>query len=301
MCESTTLADLRFLTEELGGPYLNFPMPPPPPSKSRRPEPEDASGSDEDDNGVLVIGNMPWESGPGGAKASKLSVTTTTSIPTSVRSEFSVSGSSRAESDEESHSGRFDPNAKRAKWATRQSAAQSAGSPRTPTSFTYSVPLAETRGVELHVRGLALHFSRAWQHVIGCREAMWDECLRRKQEGSKEPGLESLWWDMEEAKLTEKEKFNLLIARYEKDMRRRTALRYAVQKGLGWRIPKDDPMNSRAVMGTHWAVVEEDMDLEREMAAKLAAANEDEDEDDSANCRQIRAFVGWKLSPFETV
>ena len=300
MCESTTLADLRSLTEELGGPYLNFPMPPPPPSKSRRPEPGDVSESEDDDNEVLVIGNMPWETGPGGAKSSKLSVTTTTSMPTSARSELSASGSSHAGSDDESHSARFVPNSKRAKRGTRQSDA----SPQTPTSFTYTVPLAETRGVELHVRCLALHFSRAWQHVIGCREAMWDECLRRKKEGSKEPGLESLWWDMEEAKLTDKEKFNLLIARYEKDMRRRTALRYAVQKGLGWPIPKDDPLNSRAVMGTHWAVVEEELDLEREMAARdarLAAAHEDEDEDDSANCRQIRAFVGWKLSPFETV
>ena len=298
MCESTTLADLRSLTEEPGGPYLNFPMPPPPLSKSGQPEPEDASESEEGDNEVLVIGNMPWETGPGGAKASKLSVSTATSIPTSVRSERSVSGSSHAESDEEPQSGPPDPNSKRAKWATRQSVV---ASPRTPTSFKYSVPLAETRGVELDVRCLALHFSRAWQHVIGCREAMWGECQRRKKEGSKEPGLESLLWDMEEAKLNDKEKFNLLIARYEKDMKRRTALRYAVQKGLRWPIPKDDPMSSRAVMGTHWAVVEEDLDLEREMAARLAVANEDEDEDDSANCRQIRAFVGWKLSPFETV
>jgi hypothetical protein len=298
MCELTTLTGLRSLTEELGGPYLNFPMPPPPPSKSRRPEFEDASESEDDDNEVLVIGNMPWETGPGGAKASKLSVTTTTSMPTSTRSELSASGSSHAGSDDESHSTRFDPNLKRAKWRTRQSVA----SPLTPTSFTYSVPLAETRGVELHARCLALHFSRAWQHVIGCREAMWEECQQRKQEGSKEPGLESLWWDMEEARLPDKEKFNLLIARYEKDMRRRTALRYAVQKGLGWPMPKDDPMNSRAVMGTQWAVVEEDMDLERELAARLArSAKEDEDEDDSANCRQIRAYVGWKLSPFENV
>jgi hypothetical protein len=300
MCELTTLADLRSLTEELGGPYLDFPMPPPPLLKSRRPEPEDASESEEDDNEVLVIGNTPWETGPGGAKASKLSATSTTSVPTSARSEFSASGSSHAGSDDESHSARFGPNSKRAKWGKRQSVA----SPQTPTSFTYSVPLAETRGVELRVRCLALHFSRAWQHVLGCREAMWDECQRRKREGSEEPGLESLWWDMEEAKLTDKEKFNLLIARYEKDMGRRTALRYAVQKGLRWPIPRDNPMNSRAVMGTHWAVVEEEMDLEREMAARdarLAAANEDEDEDDSANCRQIRAFVGWKLSPFGTV
>jgi hypothetical protein len=133
---------------------------------------------------------------------------------------------------------------------------------------------------------------------------MWEECQRRKHEGSKEPGLESLYWDPDEAKLPDKEKFNLLVARYEKDMRRRTALRYAVQKGLGWSIPQDDTINSRAVMGTRWTAVEEEMDLEREMAARearLAAANEDEDEDDSANCRQIRAFVGWKLSPFENV
>ena len=108
---------------------------------------------------------------------------------------------------------------------------------------------------------------------------------------------------MEEAKLANKEKSNLLIACYEKDMRRRTALWYAVQKGLGWPFPKDDPLNLRAVMGTQWAVVEE-TDLEWEMAtrdARQAAANEDEDEDDSDNCRQIRAFVGWKLSPFENV
>jgi len=275
-------------------------MPLPPPSKSRRSQPDDVSESEEDESEVLVIGNTPWESGPGGAKASKLSVTTTTSMPTSARSELSASGSSYAGSDDESHSTRFDPKSKRAKRGTRQLVA----SPQNPTSFTYSVPLAETRGVELHVRSLALHFSRAWQHIIGCREAMWEECQQRKKEGSKEPGLESLWWDMEEAKLPDKEKFNLLIARYEKDMRRRTALRYAVQKGLGWPLPKDDPLNSRAVMGTQWAVVEEEMDLEREMAARdarQAAANEDEDEDDSANCRQIRAFVGWKLSPFENV
>lgn len=132
---------------------------------------------------------------------------------------------------------------------------------------------------------------------------MWEECQQRKQEHSKEPGLESVWWDVDEAKLPDKEKFNLLVARYEKDMRRRTALRYAIHKGLGWPIPRDDPMESRAVMGNHWAVVEEEMDLEREMAAKEArlAANEDEDEDDSANCRQIRAFIGWKLSPFQNV
>ena len=242
---------------------------------------------------------MPWESGPGGAKASKLSVTTT-SIPTSVKSELSASGSSHAGSEDESHSMSPDLNSERAKWRTRKAA----DCPRNQTSYTYSVPLAETRAVELHVRGLALHFSRAWQHVIGCRDAMWEECQRRKHEGSKEPGLESLWWDMEEAKLTDREKFNLLVARYEKDMRRRTALRYAVHKGLGWSVPKDDPVNSRAVMGTHWATVEEGMDLVREMAARearLTAANEDEDEDDSANCRQIRAFVGWKLSPFENV
>jgi len=82
---------------------------------------------------------------------------------------------------------------------------------------------------------------------------MWDECQQRKLEGSKEPGLENLWWDMEEAKLTDKGQFNLLIARYEKDMRRRTALRYAVQKGLRWPIPRDNP-NPKTVMGmgTHW-------------------------------------------------
>ena len=108
---------------------------------------------------------------------------------------------------------------------------------------------------------------------------------------------------MDEAKLPDKEKFNVLVARYEKDMRRRTALRYAIHKGLGWPIPRDDSMDSRAVMGNHWAVVEEEMDLEREMAAKEArlAANEDEDEDDSANCRQIRAFIGWKLTPFQNI
>jgi hypothetical protein len=275
-------------------------MPPPPVSKPKRSEPEDASESEEDDNVVVVIGNMPWESGPGGAKASKLSVSTTTSIPTSARSEVSASGSSYAESDDEPHSSPLDPNSKRGKWRTRKTVACS----RARTAYTYSVPLAETRAVELHVRALALHFSRAWQHVIGCREAMWEECQRRKQKGLMEPCLESLWWDAEEAKLPDREKFNLLVARYEKDMRRRTALRYAVHKGLGWPIPKDDPMNSRVVMGTHWADVEEEMDLEREMAARearLAAANEDEDEDDSANCRQIRAFVGWKLSPFENV
>lgn len=132
---------------------------------------------------------------------------------------------------------------------------------------------------------------------------MWEECQQRKQEHSKEPGLECVWWDVDEAKLPDKEKFNVLVARYEKDMRRRTALRYAIHKGLGWPIPRDDSMDSRAVMGNHWAVVEEEMDLEREMAAKEArlAANEDEDEDDSANCRQIRAFIGWKLTPFQNI
>jgi len=293
-------AGLRPLIEKLGGPYLNFPMLPPPPSKSRHPEPNDAaSESEEEENENLIIGDMPWASGPGGAKASKLSVTTATSIPTSARSELSASGSSNAGSDDESHSKPFDPNSKDTKWRTRQSAV----SPRTPTTYTYSVPLAETKGIALHVRCLALHFSRAWQHVLGCQEAMWEEYQRRKQEGSKEPGLDSVWWDVEEAKLPEKEKFDLLVARYEKDMRRRTALRYAVHKGLGWSIPRDDPMNSKVVMGNHWAVVEEEMDLEREMAAREArlAANEDEDEDDSVNCRQIRAFVGWKLSPFQNV
>jgi len=269
-------------------------MPPPPPSKSNRPEPEDASESEEDDNKVLVISNMPWETGSGGTKASKLSVNTTTSIPTSPRADLSASGYSHGGSDTEPHPTPFGPSSKRAKLRTPKTVV----SPRTKTSYTYSVPLAEIRAVELQVRGLALHFSRAWQHVIGCRDAMWEECQRRKTEGSKEAGLESLWWDTEEAKLPDKEKFNLLVARYEKDMRRRTGLRYAIHKGLGWSTPKDDFRNSRAVMGAHWEVVEEEMDLEREMAARearLAAVNEDQEGDDSANCRQIRAFVGWKL------
>ena len=111
-------------------------------SKSRQPEPEVASESERDDNEVLVIGNMPVGGRPRRSKGEQAFGHYDHFDPTSARSELSASGSSYAGSDDESHSARFDPNSGRAKWGKCQSVA----SPRTPTSFTYSVPLAENPG-----------------------------------------------------------------------------------------------------------------------------------------------------------
>lgn len=86
---------------------------------------------------------------------------------------------------------------------------------------------------------------RAWQAVLGCKEAMWEELEKKTKEDRdiKETGedlLRSLPWSKEERELRPRQLFELLFLRYEREMRKCISISTALRKRLGWSAGKHE-------------------------------------------------------------
>jgi len=162
---------------------------------------------------------------------------------------------------------------------------------------------------ELNDRSLALHLNTAYQRILACKEAMWDELVRRvltRRRGGPDL-LHGLGWDDElddddadssdsghggghlrwsEARELERAhaRFEELLARFERDMRYRTALADALEAAMGWVKPAAEPL------GKH----ERARQAELERAIAEAARAEPKDVERAQCSRSFKGFVGFK-------
>jgi hypothetical protein len=123
----------------------------------------------------------------------------------------------------------------------------------------------------------------AWQAVLGCKEAMWEEAVLMSQEKS-EDLFQKLPLMPEQEGFTMRQRFELLFQLYEREMRGRTGLSTALEKGLGWKEP------GKRGFGAGLQRLEEDLDT-LSKGQILLSQSSSEDVDIS---RQTRCFVGFK-------
>jgi hypothetical protein len=126
----------------------------------------------------------------------------------------------------------------------------------------------------------------AWQAVLGCKEAMWEEAVLVSQETG-EDLFQELPLETEQEGFTMRQRFELLFERYEQEMRGRTGLSVALEKGLGWKEP------GKKGVGPGLQGLEEDLEtLSKGQIALSQSSSEDVD-----TSRQISCFVGFKGGP----
>lgn len=140
----------------------------------------------------------------------------------------------------------------------------------------------------LHHRGMAVKLLRAWQGVVGCKEAMWQES-RKGRRDSRGDLLETSTWSRLESEMTPRQRFELLFERYEKEMRSHTAFSMAAWKGMGWEEPGNEISKSRPSSGFG-------MDLEQLTKERIALSQSAFDDLDPN--LQVRYFIGFKGENF---
>jgi hypothetical protein len=121
----------------------------------------------------------------------------------------------------------------------------------------------------------------AWQCVVGCKETMWEEVQYRNRELGVEI-IDSLPWTNDEAKLTPRQRFELLFERYEQEMRDRSALPIAM-RGVGWSEPGTEPGS----LDEHGEF--DSLDLDRQRIRLSQSSTEDVEP-------SLLCFVGFKGS-----
>jgi hypothetical protein len=124
----------------------------------------------------------------------------------------------------------------------------------------------------------------AWQCVVGCKETMWEEVQNRNRELGVQI-IDSLPWTKEEAKLTPRQRFELLFERYEQEMRDRSALPIAMRTGVGWNEPWTEPEGS---LDEHGAV-DSLQNLDKQQIRLSQSSTEDVEP-------SLLCFVGFKGS-----
>ncbi|KAF8513457.1 hypothetical protein JB92DRAFT_2790134 [Gautieria morchelliformis] len=177
-----------------------------------------------------------------------------------------------------------------------------------------SVPVKPGVSVNVSDRSLSLQLTAVSRRILACKEAMWEELRRRlllRRAGGRD-SLHGLGWDDEtdangnsgeagrghaqgrgrrdgagwcEAKELERARvlFDELTARFERDMRYRSALPDALETTLRWSRPAPSPMSKHERA--------QEAEVERAIADAARAAEEEE----APQClRSFRAFVGYK-------
>ena len=175
------------------------------------------------------------------------------------------------------------------------------------------MPLLPPILVNVSDRSLALQLHSAYQRILGCKEAMWEELKKRillRRAGGQDL-LQELDWDEEEEGEAEESdsghghgngggqedsppvssearelerartRFEEMLGRFEQDLRYRTALTDVVETTLGW--PKPPPPSK----SKH----ERAREVELEKAIAEAAKTEEEGHQVS---RSFKYFVGFK-------
>ncbi|KAK0246253.1 hypothetical protein EDD85DRAFT_803611 [Armillaria nabsnona] len=156
----------------------------------------------------------------------------------------------------------------------------------TETTAVASIPpslFPEERLSSLSVRSLAMHLYRAYQSVLACREALWEELNDRLRNRKDE--LKPFGWEDDEdwEELQTRRKFEILVERYESDMQARVSL-WCSLNNIGWPFPPREPLSKAEL-------IEE----ERMREAMLEARKHAPAEDLQIPCRTIRALIGYKL------
>ncbi|KAJ4485811.1 hypothetical protein J3R30DRAFT_3442129 [Lentinula aciculospora] len=134
----------------------------------------------------------------------------------------------------------------------------------------------------LNERSLAMHLHRAYNHVLGCQDALWEELKDRLRNRKEE--LEPFGWEDEEEfeEVHSREKFERLLERYRSDMHSRVSY-WSSLHDLGWPLPAREPLSKAEL-------IEEERMREAILEARRTASLEDQ----QLPCRSIRVLVGFK-------
>ena len=124
----------------------------------------------------------------------------------------------------------------------------------------------------------------AWKGVLGCKEIMWEEAILFSQETG-EDLFYGLPLTQEQEGFDMRQRFELLFERYEREMRSRTGLSVAIEKGLGWREPGKQRLGAGSLRDLQ-------DDLETFSKAQIAFSQSTSADVDMS--QQISCFVGFK-------
>ncbi|KAJ4485041.1 hypothetical protein C8J55DRAFT_453032 [Lentinula edodes] len=152
---------------------------------------------------------------------------------------------------------------------------------------TPKVPLVTNERLDsLNERSLAMHLFRAYNYVLGCQDALWEELKDRLRNRKEE--LEPFGWDDEEEfeEVHNRKKFERLLERYRSDMQSRVSLWCSLHE-LGWPQPAREPLSKAEL-------IEEERMREGMREALSEARRTASFEDQQLPCRSIRVLVGSK-------
>ncbi|KAJ3725582.1 hypothetical protein DFJ43DRAFT_1002537 [Lentinula guzmanii] len=131
-------------------------------------------------------------------------------------------------------------------------------------------------------RSLAMHLYRAYNYVLGCQDALWEELKDRIRNRREE--LEPFGWEDEEEfeEVQNRKKFERLLERYRSDMQSRVSF-WCSLRDLGWPQPAREPLSKAEL-------IEEERMHEAMLESRRTASFEDQ----QMPCRSIRVLVGFK-------
>ncbi|KAJ3829833.1 hypothetical protein F5880DRAFT_1519593 [Lentinula raphanica] len=134
----------------------------------------------------------------------------------------------------------------------------------------------------LNERSLAMHLHRAYNYVLGCQDALWEELKDRIRNRQEE--LAPFGWEDEEEfeEVQNRKKFERLLDRYRSDMHSRVSL-WCSLCDLGWPQPAREPLSKAEL-------IEEERMREAMLESRQTASLEDQ----QTPCRSIRVLVGFK-------
>jgi len=131
---------------------------------------------------------------------------------------------------------------------------------------------------------LAFQLHRMQNEVLSCQESMWEVLNDRIR--NREDDLKRLGWDDDDLDTPHaREKFELILQRYQRDMQTRAALwqSLVLSQSPAWKLPKQGIMSKADVN-----------DDERVFQAVLEAQKNVSQEELRTPCRTLRIFVGYK-------
>ncbi|KAF9486316.1 hypothetical protein BDN70DRAFT_902479 [Pholiota conissans] len=142
-------------------------------------------------------------------------------------------------------------------------------------------PLARLE--KLNDRSLAMQLYRAYQGVLACREAMWEE-LKDRIRNRKDELLPFGWEDDEELEeLQSRKKFEKLIDRYRSDMEARVSFWCSLET-IGWPLPAKEPLSKAELI-----------EAQRLRESMIEARKQATMAEMMIPCRSVRVIVGYKL------
>ncbi|EIN13950.1 hypothetical protein PUNSTDRAFT_58022 [Punctularia strigosozonata HHB-11173 SS5] len=128
-----------------------------------------------------------------------------------------------------------------------------------------------------------MHLYKVVQDVLACQEAMWEELKSRilNRKGT----LKAFGWDDDEEleELQSRRKFEILIERYQSDMRVRISL-WSSLTDMGWTFPIREQLSKAEHL--------EEERVRRDLLEAIRRHGRDSVSD--RPCRNMKAFFGYK-------